>query len=616
MPLLRPPLPGGGHARPPKTMQQSVGSTESSSTNKISNGHYRAGDSTRATVRHGNGTAIPNRLKGKDNYSSDNKSCFGRMVKLLVWAQALCANLPLTIGGLAYSCACMGVVWFKFAEENLDSCVPVHFHSPQCTYPEFPGCFECDTSARLYKVAYYFHMVCSTIAGLLALSFFGKFILARRVVLDELSNPTTATPAGLICMTLDIVFAGRGAIGETMIVSASSIHLCLAIWFMYMTLAYHIMPQPSWFPNTVGIGLSAVKTWLYYPMAGHFLMAISLSLNFLFFPISLIRVAVNRKIAATVGWMQMSAPNVSLYALTIMAQPSFMEEHPDVTTFQIVHRLVYLPCMHFLFGMCLLGMCASIHSLVVRWKEFSKLPFSPAHVAFCAPTLSHANAVQAYRGAVDSFSTIPVGSPFKIALDCYWVVVLVSGTIVTIFIGLKFLSKLPEWTHIDTTDEIEPPGPSETAMTSSNLLSTAETMIQPFVSPAILQAQEAGALVLSQDVMGSPVFRRTRKVTALGFEPIMSDLQMEVERELLLEWVALNPPRRRHRTVSVPHVAVYGSISAEDDESEEGGIFGVGMNSPFNRQGRGGAANRVRANTLSPYVAQNKKAPQNPPILE
>lgn len=56
--------------------------------------------------------------------------------------------------------------------------------------------------------------------------------------------------------------------------TASCIHLCLAVWFIYMALAYHIMPEPSWFPNTTSIGISAVKTWLYYPMAGHFLMAV------------------------------------------------------------------------------------------------------------------------------------------------------------------------------------------------------------------------------------------------------------------------------------------------------------------------------------------------------
>lgn len=219
---------------------------------------------------------VPNQSK---SIIDKTTSVWKKLHQRMNWAQALVANLPLTIGGLAYSFACMGVVWFKFAEENLETCVPVHFHSPNCSYPEFPGCFECDTSVYWYNAAYYFHMTCSGIAGILALSFFVKLILAQRVVWDELSNPTTATPAGLICMTLDVVFAGRGLFGELAVVSASTIHLCLAVWFIYMTLVYHIMPQPSWFPNTVGIGLSAVKTWLYFPMAGHFLMAVSLVID-------------------------------------------------------------------------------------------------------------------------------------------------------------------------------------------------------------------------------------------------------------------------------------------------------------------------------------------------
>lgn len=123
--------------------------------------------------------------------------------------------------------------------------------------------------------------------------------------------------------------------------------------------------------------------------------------------------------------------------------------------FEVVHRLVYLPCMHILFALCILGMCASLHSLVVRWREFRKLPFSPAHAAFCVPTLSHANAVQAYRAAVNSFSDIPAGSPFKVCLYTYWVIVLAGGTIVTLWVGTMFLLRLPAWTHIDTEGEIE-----------------------------------------------------------------------------------------------------------------------------------------------------------------
>jgi hypothetical protein len=147
--------------------------------------------------------------------------------------------------------------------------------------------------------------------------------------------------------------------------------------------------------------------------------------------------------------MQMSAPNVSLYALTIMAQPSFEEENPDINNFQRIHRMVYLPCMHFLFGLCLLGMLASVSSLWMRWDDFKRLPFSPAHAAFCAPCLSHANAVQAYRAAVRSFSDLPASSPFLLVLYVYWVFALVAGSCVTVYVGTRFLACLPKWTHLD-----------------------------------------------------------------------------------------------------------------------------------------------------------------------
>lgn len=145
----------------------------------------------------------------------------------------------------------------------------------------------------------------------------------------------------------------------------------------------------------------------------------------------------------------MSAPNVSLYAATIMAQPSFQEETPDINSFQRMHRMIYLPCLHILFSLCIVGMTASVYSLIVRWNGFRKLPFSPAHAAFCAPCLSHANAVQAYRAAVLSFSNLPSGSPFLIILYNYWLAVLIGGTCVTVCITATYLTSLPRWTHFD-----------------------------------------------------------------------------------------------------------------------------------------------------------------------
>jgi len=53
----------------------------------------------------------------------------GNMNQSLVWLQEFFANLPLTIGAIALAIANLGVDWFKFTEENLSSCEPVHFHS-------------------------------------------------------------------------------------------------------------------------------------------------------------------------------------------------------------------------------------------------------------------------------------------------------------------------------------------------------------------------------------------------------------------------------------------------------------------------------------------------------
>jgi len=251
----------------------------------------------------------------------------------------------------------------------------------------------------------------------------------------------------------------------------------------------------------------------------------------------------------------MSAPAVSLYALTIMAQPSFKEEHPDMTQFQRVHRIIYLPCMHILFIMAIVGAISSVQGLTMRWTTFSKRTFSPAHAAFCFPALAHVNSIQAYRGAVDTFSEIGPKSTFKIALDAYWFSTLILSTIATIIITAKFFYMLPSWTLMDVFDEMEPPEPGETRISEYILAGDGETLRQDFVSPAVLQANETGALVrLPGRHHGETRYRRTRRVTALGFDPIMNLIEFNEERDALLDWVEKNPPRTRKRTLSVPHI--------------------------------------------------------------
>ncbi len=186
------------------------------------------------------------------------------------------SNLPLTIGAIALAIVTLGIAWFNFAEEMMGSCRPVHFHSSQCKLAEFPGCFYCDTSTRMYEIAWNFHLACSLIAGVIALLFVAKIFIAKDVVMDEMNSPTTASPAGLLCMTLVCVFAGKGLIGELVVSFAATLHFCIAVWFIHMAVAYNILPDPSWYPNTVGIGISALKMWIYHPMPGHLLMAVSI----------------------------------------------------------------------------------------------------------------------------------------------------------------------------------------------------------------------------------------------------------------------------------------------------------------------------------------------------
>jgi hypothetical protein len=323
---------------------------------------------------------------------------------------------------------------------------------------------------------------------------------------------------------------------------------------------------------------------------------ISLSLNFLLFPVSLVRVLFNNKISAPVSWMQMSAPDISLYALTIMGQPSFEEELPDINNFQKVHRMVYLPIMHFLFVLCIIGMAASLHGLRARWKEFRKLRFSPAHAAFCAPTLSHANAVQAYRAAINSFSNFPPDGLFRKCLYTYWITVLMCGTILTVYITIRFLINLPEWTHIDVEGEIEPPAPNETSMTLTNMVSAGETLVQPYVSPAVLQANETGTLVLVNDARGHR-YVRTRQITAIGFDPILNVIQIERERDLLLDWVGKNPPRSRSHTLSVPGIDFnYGSTFGTGNS----GVYDCDdINAPWTQRPRSPLYQFRRTSTLN-----------------
>ena len=145
----------------------------------------------------------------------------------------------------------------------VSTCQHVHYFSNQCTFREFPGCFECDVNNPYYKVALYFHWFCSSVAALSCILFITKVILAPQVVWDMLKNPTTSTPAGVFCIAMVCTFAGYGLAGEAIVLITSCFHVILAFWFLWMAFfQFRLWPDPGWFPNVSFSAPFTVVEWI------------------------------------------------------------------------------------------------------------------------------------------------------------------------------------------------------------------------------------------------------------------------------------------------------------------------------------------------------------------
>jgi hypothetical protein len=222
-------------------------------------------------------------------------------------------------------------------------------------------------------------------------------------------------------------------------------------------------------------------------------------------------------------------------------------------------------------------------------------------VAFCFPTLSHTNAVQAYRGAVNALSRSPPDSPFKVGLYWYWVAFLLGGTVLNLVFTYMYVRRLPQWTKLDRAGEEEPPAPEDTFVHEMlDGRGAHELFDQPFMSPAVLQANEAGALIRvrrgTEDFRIHGPYVRTRKVTALGFDPTMDDDELRRERAELLDWVAKNAPRTRNRTMSNPLI-----LRARGGPDNDGGALDI-IYGTFGSRSGGGRHKRSVTSTGVPGV--------------
>jgi hypothetical protein len=178
-------------------------------------------------------------------------------------------------------------------------------------------------------------------------------------------------------------------------------------------------------------------------------------------------------------------------------------------------------------------MISSLHGVAVRWKQIQKEEFTPAHAAYSFPLLMHALAVQAYRSSLGFFSdTGEVNPALKSVLEIYWIVLISTGTFVALMCLIMYLSFLPSWIEINTNEELEPPAPTETSVFET--VTYGESLIQPYVSPTILQSNEAGVLIMTHDYEYNwSGFVRTKKIPAVGFEPMMRKRTFTQEREVL-----------------------------------------------------------------------------------
>ena len=111
----------------------------------------------------------------------------------------------------------------------------------------------------------------------------------------------------------------------------------------------------------------------------------------------------------------------------------------------------------------------------------------------------------------------------------------------------EFLRHLPSWCQLDVEDDEMPPEPEKTIV--SQLLrrgDAGDSMNQSFVSAAVLQANESGALVrVLRD--GEMKYVRSRRMPSMGFDPIMNVSELVSERDQLLQRIAYAPIPSRDR---------------------------------------------------------------------
>jgi hypothetical protein len=200
--------------------------------------------------------------------------------RVRVEAEICIGNLPLTTGAIALSWVTMGNVWFNAVEEFF--CSPINFWSTPCIHHESPGCYDCNSSeigSKSLQIAHNFRDICSSLAIILIIAVVAKFVLAWKIVQDDLSNPVTSTPFGAIAMGANTVLCKHhGLLSVTLTMCCSFAQVSLYVWFLSMVMRYRMLPDPSWSPNTIsGLCVAATNIRFHVPIMSYVLFAVSIT---------------------------------------------------------------------------------------------------------------------------------------------------------------------------------------------------------------------------------------------------------------------------------------------------------------------------------------------------
>ena len=134
---------------------------------------------------------------------------------------------------------------------------------------------------------------------------------------------------------------------------------------------------------------------------------------------------------------------------------------------------------------------------------------------FLERILVHAMTMQFHWISLDVFTDRDKVSP---VMHIYWIVLV--GTITTLMCIIMYLVFLLSWVDVDTRDEVKPPAPNETSI--CDWVTYGESLIQPYISPTIRQANKTGSMIMADDYQNSWCdLVRTWRIPAFGFKPMM-----------------------------------------------------------------------------------------------